>query len=53
MRICMHSTKDIIEEASSLPVEERIIGVDSLLKTRLLLSRGMIIIGSLKNTDRV
>ncbi len=26
MRICMHSTKDIIEEASSLPVEERIIG---------------------------
>jgi hypothetical protein len=29
----MHSTKDIIEEAVSLPVEERIIVVDSLLRT--------------------
>lgn len=29
----MHSTKDIIEEAASLPVEQRIIVVDSLLRT--------------------
>ena len=29
----MHSTKDIIEEAAALPVEERIIVVDSLLRT--------------------
>ena len=29
----MHSTKDIIKEATSLPVEERIIVVDSLLRT--------------------
>ena len=29
----MHSTKDIILEAAALPVEERIIVVDSLLRT--------------------
>lgn len=29
----MHSIKDIIEEASALPVEERITVVDSLLRT--------------------
>ena len=29
----MHSTKDIIQEATALPVEERIIVVDSLLRT--------------------
>ena len=29
----MHSTEDIIQEAASLPVEERIIVVDSLLRT--------------------
>jgi len=29
----MHSTADIIQEAASLPVEERIIVVDSLLRT--------------------
>ena len=29
----MHSTKEIIEEASDLPVEERITVVDSLLRT--------------------
>jgi len=29
----MHRTKDIIEEAASLPVEQRIIVVDSLLRT--------------------
>ena len=29
----MQSTKDIIQEAASLPVEERIIVVDSLLRT--------------------
>lgn len=29
----MHNTKDIIQEASALPVEERIIVVDSLLRT--------------------
>ena len=29
----MHSTKDIIQEAAALPVEERIIVVDSLLRT--------------------
>jgi putative addiction module component (TIGR02574 family) len=29
----MHSTKDIIQQAASLPVEERIIVVDSLLRT--------------------
>ena len=29
----MHSTEDIIQQAASLPVEERIIVVDSLLRT--------------------
>jgi len=29
----MHSAKDIIREAAALPVEERIIVVDSLLRT--------------------
>ena len=29
----MHNTEDIIQEAISLPVEERIIVVDSLLRT--------------------
>jgi putative addiction module component (TIGR02574 family) len=29
----MHSTEDIIQEAAALPVEERIIVVDSLLRT--------------------
>jgi hypothetical protein len=29
----MHSTKDLIQEATALPVEERIIVVDSLLRT--------------------
>lgn len=29
----MHSTKEIIQEAAALPVEERIIVVDSLLRT--------------------
>jgi putative addiction module component (TIGR02574 family) len=29
----MHSAKDIIQEATALPVEERIIVVDSLLRT--------------------
>jgi hypothetical protein len=29
----MHGTKDIIQEAAALPVEERIIVVDSLLRT--------------------
>ncbi len=29
----MHGTKDIIKEAAALPVEERIIVVDSLLRT--------------------
>ena len=29
----MHSTEDIIQQATSLPVEERIIVVDSLLRT--------------------
>jgi putative addiction module component (TIGR02574 family) len=32
-RCFMHSTKDIIQEAAALPVEERIIVVDSLLRT--------------------
>ena len=29
----MHNTEDIIKEATSLPIEERIIVVDSLLRT--------------------
>ena len=29
----MHGTKDIIQEAAALPIEERIIVVDSLLRT--------------------
>jgi len=29
----MHNTEDIIQEVTSLPVEERIIVVDSLLRT--------------------
>lgn len=29
----MHNTKDIIQEAAALPVEERIIVVDSILRT--------------------
>jgi putative addiction module component (TIGR02574 family) len=29
----MRATKDIIEEAESLPVEERVIVIDSLLRT--------------------
>ena len=29
----MHSTKEIIQDAAALPVEERIIVVDSLLRT--------------------
>ena len=29
----MHNTEDIIQEAASLPIEERIIVVDSLLRT--------------------
>jgi len=29
----MHGTKDIIKEAATLPVEERVIVVDSLLRT--------------------
>jgi putative addiction module component (TIGR02574 family) len=29
----MHSTKDIIQEAAALPIEERILVVDSLLRT--------------------
>ncbi|HNS56378.1 MAG TPA: addiction module protein [Smithellaceae bacterium] len=29
----MHGTKEIIQEAAALPVEERIIVVDSLLRT--------------------
>ena len=29
----MHSTEDIIQEVAALPVEERIIVVDSLLRT--------------------
>ena len=29
----MHGTKEIIQEASTLPVEERVIVVDSLLRT--------------------
>jgi hypothetical protein len=32
-RCVMHRTKDIIQEAASLPVEERVIVVDSLLRT--------------------
>jgi putative addiction module component (TIGR02574 family) len=32
-RCFMHNTEDIIQEAASLPVEERIIVVDSLLRT--------------------
>jgi putative addiction module component (TIGR02574 family) len=32
-RCFMHSTEEIIQEAASLPVEERIIVVDSLLRT--------------------
>lgn len=29
----MHNTEDIIQEATSLPVEERIIVIDSLIRT--------------------
>jgi putative addiction module component (TIGR02574 family) len=29
----MHGTKDIIQEATALPVEERVIVIDSLLRT--------------------
>lgn len=29
----MHGTKDIIQEAAALPVEERVIVVDSILRT--------------------
>ena len=29
----MHGTKDIIQEATALPVEERVIVVDSILRT--------------------
>jgi putative addiction module component (TIGR02574 family) len=29
----MHDTKDIIQEAAALPVEERVIVVDSILRT--------------------
>jgi putative addiction module component (TIGR02574 family) len=32
-RFFMHDTKDIIQEAAALPVEERILVVDSLLRT--------------------
>jgi hypothetical protein len=32
----MHGTKDIIQEAAALPVEERIIVVDSLLRTKFV-----------------
>ena len=32
-RCFMHNTQDIIQEASSLPVEESVIVVDSLLRT--------------------
>jgi hypothetical protein len=32
-RCFIHSTEDIIQEAAALPVEERIIVVDSLLRT--------------------
>ena len=32
-RYRMHGTKEIIKEAESLPVEERVIVVDSLLRT--------------------
>jgi hypothetical protein len=37
----MHNTKEIIQEAAALPVEERIIVVDSLLRTLNIPSPGI------------
>jgi hypothetical protein len=33
MEVCMPSAKEIVEQAESLPVEDRLLVVDSLLRT--------------------